>query len=77
MGLLFNTNMPALLWVGDCVIVSEITINYVLIILITSVLYYTLEEGDMEPNGKLFLRESRSPRGLKGRSDLSNLRQFD
>ena len=40
--------------VGEYFISTTIKINYRLILLITSMLYYTLEESDMEPNDKLF-----------------------
>ena len=43
-GSLFNDNMPAPLWIGDCVIVRD---TY-------TMFYYMLEEGEMDPNGKLF-----------------------
>ena len=43
-GSLFNANMPAPLWIGDCVIVRD---TY-------TMFYYMLEEGEMDPNDKLF-----------------------
>ena len=36
--------MPAVLWVGDYIILKD---TY-------TMFYYMIEEGDMEPNGKLF-----------------------
>ena len=40
-------------------------------------LWYTLEEGEVDPNGKLFLRKIKSSRGAKDRSELSELSQTE
>ena len=53
-GLLFDLKTPAALWVGDCIIVAAITIKFMLILLRTFMLYYMLEEVEVDPNGKLF-----------------------
>ena len=46
-GLLFNTNMPASLRVEYCIQFLGITINYMLILFMTSMLYFMLVEGDV------------------------------
>ena len=46
--------MPAALWVGDCIIVKMIKIKPMLRFLVSSMLQYMLEEGEMEPNDTLF-----------------------
>ena len=46
--------MPESLRVRDWVLVTMIKIKYMLRLFIASMLYYILEEGEMEPNDNLF-----------------------
>ena len=46
--------MLAALSVGDLIIAKMIEIRYMLILLRTSMSWYTLEEGKLEHNGRLF-----------------------
>ena len=46
--------MPAVLRVGDWIIATTIKIKSMLRLLINFMLWYTPEEGEVEPNGKSF-----------------------
>ena len=45
--LMFNIKMPVLFQVGYCVLLTTIKINYILRLLMTSMLYYMLGEDDV------------------------------